>query len=79
MDKKNLRAFPRKLPDIECSPAEVEDIIDRYSGMTLRDYFAAAALTGLLCYQRSLCVQPAYIARQAFEYADAMMTERSRG
>jgi hypothetical protein len=47
-------------------------------GMTLRDYFAAAALTGMLAqplesecaYVASLC------AKASYEYADAMLAAR---
>lgn len=46
----------------------------------LRDYFAAMALVGLLAYQgeggHQMDAQSA--ARQAYEYADAMMKEKSK-
>lgn len=49
-------------------------------GMTLRDHFAAAALTGLLANS-----QPDYntgtesASHLAYGYADAMLTEREKG
>jgi hypothetical protein len=50
----------------------------RYEGMTLRDYFAAAALTGILAnpdgggpYHRE--------AEYAYLYADAMLRARGEG
>lgn len=48
-------------------------------GMTLRDYFAAAALTGVLAYSPAGCgdnsdYDPA--AKAAYEYADAMLEAR---
>ena len=47
-------------------------------GMTLRDYFAAKALTGMsrLIEQG---VQPEQAARDAFAYADAMLKAREGG
>ena len=58
-------------------------------GMTLRDYFAAAALTGLLAdrqYKESALDYgnghgmklTETICRSALEYADAMLAERGR-
>lgn len=46
-------------------------------GMSLRDYFAAAALNGMIASQR-ICVDHADAARDAYCYADAMITERNR-
>lgn len=45
-----------------------------WDGMTLRDYFAAAALNGLLSAELS-CFATA--ARDAYTLADAMMVERN--
>lgn len=57
-------------------------------GMSLRDFFAAAALTG---YRAARCVNigaypsetklwgPAQVAREAYRDADAMLRERNRG
>ena len=63
---------------------------DRYSGMTLRDYFAAAALTGDLArlsdpdavrFRMKLAEAEGVgfleaTAKIAYEHADAMMAER---
>ena len=43
-------------------------------GMTLRDYFAAHALSGLVANRES---PEAYVARTAYAYADAMLKERA--
>jgi hypothetical protein len=43
--------------------------------MTLRDYFAAAALQGLLASFESIGTRDAY-ALVAYEYADAMLKAR---
>lgn len=47
-----------------------QSFIEHYSGMTLRDYFAAAALQGL-CARGERDV-----ALKAYYYADAMLKER---
>lgn len=45
------------------------------SGMTLRDYFAAAALTGLHAGCEG-AFSAAHMAEMAYAQADAMITER---
>jgi hypothetical protein len=42
-------------------------------GITIRDYFAAAALTGNLARYG---FTPSYAAKEAYEFADAMMETR---
>lgn len=42
-------------------------------GMTLRDYFAGQALTGLLASDSDAPATPYYYAAKAYEYADAML------
>jgi hypothetical protein len=44
--------------------------------MTLRDYFAAAALTGLLTDPRRILSPPEDFADDAYTVADAMMKAR---
>jgi hypothetical protein len=44
-------------------------------GMTLRDYFAAAAMTGM--YARR-AFEPEHMAQYAYEQADAMIAHRSK-
>ena len=48
---------------------------DRPNGMSLRDYFAAAALTGLLA--KSLPGSPWHKSQLAYAFADAMIQERA--
>lgn len=50
-------------------------------GLSIRDYFAAAALQGLLAYWRgSGSDEPTrYFPRRAYEYADAMLAARKKG
>lgn len=54
--------------------------INNHDGMTLRDYFAAAALQGILANNASdvanPCMSPDDYAREAFLYADAMLKAR---
>ncbi len=64
-------AFPGLHPSKEC----------RYNdpGMTLRDYFAAKAITGLIAstpYDRVL--NPAGVAQEAYAVADAMLKAREK-
>jgi len=47
------------------------------SGMTLRDYFAAKALQGIIALQDGAGNQND-TARYCYEYADAMLTERNK-
>ncbi len=44
-------------------------------GMTLRDYFAAAALTGMLSHLQAI---PQKCIEAAFEIADAMLKAREQ-
>jgi len=73
-------AFPKS----DCIEPDMEPI--RYSdGMTLRDYFAAAALQGWLASYDSSSVHPVNndterdVARQAYTMADAMLAARKEG
>ena len=56
------------------------DFAPGYSGMTLRDYFAAKAMQGWLTTFPTDCavqdVRPSPIALFAYEMADAMLKER---
>jgi hypothetical protein len=47
-------------------------------GMTLRDYFAAKAMQGLLSARNPLVTNIGGIAEAAYEMADAMLAERSK-
>lgn len=48
--------------------------------MTLRDYFAAAALTGITASVACSAANPTFddVARKAYAQADAMLAERDR-
>ncbi len=60
-------------------PADVEDFQQRAGGgMSLRDYFAAAALQGLLARDDEHPeTTMADWAKDAFRFADAMLAERT--
>ena len=48
-------------------------------GMTLRDYFAAKAMQGMLAGQdRRLVATKEFIGETAYEYADSMMKAREK-
>ena len=55
---------------------------ERYGGMSLRDYFAAAALQGLLAHiigVESANGRTSKYAVRAYQYADAMIAARKEG
>ncbi len=58
-------------------PMSYEDA-DNQHGMTLRDYFAAAALQGLIAYPSNPDELELEFAKAAYEYADEMMEARDR-
>ena len=64
-------AFPHKKYDIG------------YAGMTLRDYFAAKAMQGLIASPRGTPngedATTDYYAKMAYLMADAMIAEREKG
>lgn len=62
-----MKAFPK--PFIECG--------DSQRGMDLRDYFAAAALQGMISsFNPKELVTPSDVCKNAYHYADAMMKAR---
>ena len=64
-------AFPRPL-----SRDELTDTLSwEQEGMTLRDYFAAAALQGLISTPDT-GGSPGEFAKSAYDYADAMLEAR---
>jgi len=70
---KNPNAFPLFSPHIDKNHLPSIE-----SGMTLRDYFAAAALTGNLSGPTELTQPPKEWAKEAFLVADAMLAEREK-
>lgn len=47
-------------------------------GITIRDYFAAAAMQGMITRTASYGDCPEKMAPYAYKYADAMLAERSK-
>jgi hypothetical protein len=58
-------------------PAQHFDLAENEHGMTLRDYFAAKAMQGLLACPKGEGENEKY-AQWSYEYADAMLAERSK-
>lgn len=70
-------AFPAVIP-LEYSEQQGKSYPNYESaGMTLRDYFAAAAITGLIA-QSDKAGRADEFARQAYVVADAMLEERAK-
>ena len=59
--------------DPHCTPQE----LDKGTGITLRDYFAAAALQGL-CANPNADEFSDVITESAYTFADAMIKERAK-
>lgn len=74
----NDPAFPT--PD-QRDPVTGEGIMQGSPGLSRRDYFAAAALTGLLAYPEAHlnCGTAPDAARTAYELADAMIAASKTG
>lgn len=73
------------MPDTKNStrplPAFPTDINGDWGGMTLRDYFAASMLTGLMAHASVKHIQPSGVPEMAhacYVMADAMMQERDK-
>jgi hypothetical protein len=72
-------AFPRPISE-DRSSGDLPDgnrMVREQGGMSLRDYFAAAALTGILA-QTPKADHASEFARQAYVCADAMLSEREK-
>jgi len=55
------------------------DLLYGTVGMTLRDYFAAAALQGMICHYGRDAMTDEDKARDAYELANAMIAARKGG
>jgi hypothetical protein len=64
-------AFPYQPLDGQGMPCQVAQ-----DGMSLRDYFAAAALSGLVYHNDYGAVSNEDIAQGAYQYADSMLAAR---
>lgn len=65
---KNPQAFPSVVPTFESNKV--------IEGMTLRDYFAAAALSGLMANPNDKTGLD--MVERSFQLADAMLAEREK-
>lgn len=70
-------AFPRDGYQIEDEYGRKETIQGK-SGMTLRDYFAAKAMQGMIASYGYLRSEVDVIAESAYDCADAMLKERAK-
>ena len=52
--------------------------VEGTSGMSLRDYFAASALAGLLASPDPTLPDPRGVAKISYQFADAMLEARNR-
>ena len=66
-------AFP--FPDTHFSSGKVQY---GSNGMTLRDYFAAAALQGMCANHEALKKGTSWLVAHAYNAADAMLAERNK-
>ena len=57
---------------------QVGDVAMRDGGLSIRDYFAAKAVTGLLMCNLQVQSGADMYARDAYTIADAMLMERSK-
>jgi len=75
MNTTNPLAFPRVGSFVNTD----SDLLEQQPGMTLRDYFAAAALKGFLAaYNETADPEPDRAAKKCFDYADAMLKVRAQ-
>jgi len=72
-------AFPHEPKKWSSDGFFVKDIESSGSGMTLRDYFAAAALTGIRANDSVEWNEYSGIAKCAYLQADAMLAARKEG
>lgn len=94
MSEVEIRAFPTSVRNEGTSAVTGFDgdtvepgTTNYYPGMSLRDYFAAKAIPGLIDARRpfaaggpagSAHVSPAMVAKEAYAMADAMLAERAK-
>lgn len=76
--KKDIPAFPceEKVKRLNSSGSGSEVVTAYHSGMTLRDYFAAKALSNIAEMYNGIAFDPISTARAAYQFADAMLVAR---
>lgn len=66
----------KKIANIGCCPFRPLKLQSGMEAMTMRDYFAAAAVTGCLASNEPNAAT--VLSKHAYDLADAMMEERSK-
>jgi len=69
-------AFPNQWYDNDSTGAQV--VRESFPGMSLRDWFAGQALQGFCASEQNGTWIGDATARDAYSYADAMLTERDK-
>lgn len=59
-------------------PTAIPDNAFFQEGMTLRDYFAAKAMQGILCSGKGIHSDQFMLSRDSYEVADAMLEARNK-
>jgi hypothetical protein len=71
-----MKAFPQTTATVPATPSATEPL-ENYQGMDLLDYFAAKAMAALIS-DPNLDVEMSSLAKISYEYAQAMMKERTK-
>ena len=69
---------PQAFPSVNPAYDGNWDKLREFQGMTLRDYFAAAALMGICSNQYGYDLVYSDAAKHAYLHADAMLEERAK-
>ena len=69
-----MKKYPEQAFPSSCTDSGHAANVD--NGMSLRDYFAAKAMQGLLCPDTSVNVDRYEIATKAYKIADAMLKQK---
>ncbi len=64
--------------NLELENTDLRMALYRIATTPLRDYFAAAALQGLLGDKSNWEMSPVYAAMKSYKFADAMLSERNQ-
>lgn len=77
-DTVNPPAFPAQIVDCSCDDIGKKEGVWHYPGMTLLDYMAANTKQGFAADPIIIQIPKEEIARTAYEWADAMLKERTK-
>jgi len=73
----SIPAFPRPFSKDDTDTFDTSPTYNAHVGMTLRDYFAAKAMTGLLTAETVGEYANEHVAEIAYRIADAMLKARN--